>query len=90
MPAADADHGTTRDFARRMQARIIKAGNDIGIDAQPLALADFLQHAGNSQRLIGPAFDTDRRIDRVCSGNLRIRLPDAQGALERLRRHRGG
>ena len=63
----DPDHGPLGKLARREQARIAEAGDDVAVDALGLALEHLVQDADRGKGLIVVILDrgrTHRRADR--------------------------
>jgi hypothetical protein len=56
----DPDHRRVGDRARRIEARIVEAGDDMRVRALAVGLANTSEHAGHGERLVVKALDRDR------------------------------
>lgn len=86
----DADHRRFRGGTRGVEAGVVEAGDDVGVGAVAVGVADAAEHAGHGEGFVVKALDRDRahrglaRIDQsVGQGDAACRSGD-------LRRHRRG
>ncbi|MCY1232964.1 hypothetical protein D9M72_454820 [compost metagenome] len=56
----DADHRTTGDLTRSTKARVIEAGDDIGVDAAHLTLTNLCEHRRYGHGFVGMPFNAGR------------------------------
>ncbi len=86
----NADHGTTRQFPRRIQARVAETRDHVTIATFALARCDLGQQAGGGERFVVIALDRRRAHGRAHRNQLGTGCDDFPRATPHCLRHTQG